>query len=127
PEINPVNALVSIQSRAQSRPPCLRCAVLDPFTGTNIPENDGGFHPTGVWLKRTEVLPDHGKADHAVIPRYWYQPTSSSAHRLRHTDDWYRRRESHGASQASQIEHADSPRTRLGQQTERRPGPARGW
>jgi hypothetical protein len=26
-------------------------------------------------LKRTEVLPDHGKADHAVIPRYWYQPT----------------------------------------------------
>ena len=26
-------------------------------------------------MKRTEVLPDHGKADHAVIPRYWYQPT----------------------------------------------------
>jgi hypothetical protein len=35
---------------------CLRCAVLDPFTGVNIPEKIGAFYATEVWFKRAEVL-----------------------------------------------------------------------
>ena len=49
-----------------------RYAVLDPFIRTNIPENTGAFHPTGVWFKRTEVLVGPRTAGHAVILRYWY-------------------------------------------------------
>src|SRR5215471_15652798 len=30
---------------------CLRCAVLDPFIRTNIPEKVAAFHATGVWFQ----------------------------------------------------------------------------
>src|SRR6516165_9483694 len=35
---------------------CLRCAVLDPFTGANIPEKIGAFYATEVWFEQAEVL-----------------------------------------------------------------------